>query len=309
MSRKKNKLVCIGSNIESLVCLEQFLIKNIYISGLITAKESIERKGSDYRNLVPFATKHNIPYYRTDSVNKPGVKEWLKDINPDILFILGWSEMLDEEFISISRNYVIGSHPSDLPYGAGRAPIVWTILEDLRCSAVSFFRANSKPDAGDIVLKEYFTIPIRANSYILYNIVATKLAEGFVKIFKNIKTNKLQRLKQDLSKRTVRKKRIYEDGYINFNEKADILDRLIRATTHPFPGAYAFYKKEPITIWESDVIVQSNNLKGTPGEILKIYDNKILVQCADSSIWIYDFATRDGKNINIKEFKIGEVLK
>ena len=309
MSRKKNKLVCIGSNIESLVCLKQFLINNICISGLITTKESIERKGSDYRDLVPFATKHNIPYYRTESVNKTEVKEWLKDINPDILFILGWSEMLDEEFISISGNYVIGSHPSDLPYGAGRAPIVWTILEDLRCSAVSFFRANSKPDAGDIVLKEYFTIPIRANSYILYNIVATKLAEGFVKIFKNIQANKLKSLKQDFSKRTVRRKRIYEDGYINFNQKADILDRLIRATTHPFPGAYTFYKKELITIWESDVIVQSNNLKGVPGEILKIYDNKILVQCADSSIWICNFSTQDGKNINIKEFKIGVVLK
>ena len=124
-----------------------------------------------------------------------------------------------------------------------------------------------------------------------------------------IKENKLKGLKQDLSKRTVRRKRIYKDGYINFNQKADIVDRLIRAATHPFPGAYAFYQKKTITIWESDLTTQSYKIKGAPGEILKIYDNKILVQCADSSIWIYDFATRDGKSINIKEFKIGGILK
>ena len=105
------------------------------------------------------------------------------------------------------------------------------------------------------MLKRKFNIPLNTTSELLYNIVAFELAEGFVEIYNNILKGTIERCKQDLSKRTVRRRRVYEDGLINFRESAAIVDRLIRATTHPFPGAYTFYKGTHITICGFEIVL------------------------------------------------------
>lgn len=310
MNNNKIRLVCVGSNIESLVCLEKFIVNGIKISAIITGNFFHEKRGSDYRDLIPFAIKNHIPYYRTDSINSRKAKNFLRNIAPDVLFILGWSEIIDDELINIVKRYVVGSHPSDLPYGAGRAPITWTILEDLNQSAVSFFFANSKADGGDIILKRNFNIPLRPTAEILYNIVACELGKGFVEIYQNIQSKKIRSYKQDLSKRTVRRKRNYEDGLIDFNKSAVLIDRLIRATSNPFPGAHTFYKGTPFTIWSSDLSDKADRLitDNSMGEILEIKNNQLLVQCVESEIWLYGLTDSEGNNINITEFRVGQVL-
>ena len=105
----------------------------------------------------------------------------------------------------------------------------------------------------------------------------------------------------------MRRKRVYEDGLIDFNQSVILIDRLIRATTNPFPGAYTFYKRNPITIWKSELNNKGAiyNNKNT-GEIISIDKDKILVKCMDGEIWLYDFTDVNGNNFT--EFEIGEFL-
>ena len=298
-------VVCVGSNIESMVCLQKFRQKNIPVSGLVTLPFKEQKRGSDYRDLTSFCNENKIPFFRTNNINSTKTKDWLKDINPDVIFILGWSQIFDEELIDLPKKYIIGSHPSDLPYGAGRAPVVWTILEDLRKSAVSFFKINKEVDAGNLVFQKHFHIPERADSTLLYNLVALNLSEGFVEIYKQIQSNTLSEQKQDMSRRTVRPKRIFEDGKIDFNKTANEIDRLIRATTEPYPAAFSFYKGERYSIWKSEL---SNFIssKEQIGELLEIKNDRILVQCFESILWIYDITDFSGNTTSSNIFEIGE---
>ena len=179
INRQNLSVVCVGSNIESLVCLRKFKDNNIHIAGLVTLEFQQQRRGSDYRDLVPFCIENDISFFRTKNINSIQTKGWLKSFNPDVIFILGWSQILDLELIDLPKKYIIGSHPSDLPYGAGRAPVVWTILEELKKSAVSFFKISNEVDAGNLVLQKHFHIPERSDSTLLYNLVAMNLSEGF----------------------------------------------------------------------------------------------------------------------------------
>ena len=107
------------------------------------------------------------------------------------------------------------------------------------------------------------------------------------KIQHKIQNNTLCEKVQDRSKRTLRPKRVYEDGLIDFNKSAEEVDKLIRATTDPYPAAFLFYKGERYSIWKSalsDIIVQKSNA----GEILDIKRDRILVQCCRSTLWLYD---------------------
>lgn len=305
MNNEKINIVCVGSNIESMVCLQKFKGNNITISGLVTLPFQQEKRGSDYRNLTLFCNENNIPFFKTKNINSNETKDWLRDINPDVIFILGWSQIFDKELINLPKKYIVGSHPSDLPFGAGRAPVVWTILEDLRKSAVSFFKINKNVDAGNLVLQKHFSILERTDSMLLYNLVSNKLSEGFIEIYNQIQNNTLSENIQDISRRTLRPKRVYEDGLLHFNKSAEEIDRLIRATTEPYPGAFSFYKGERYSIWKSELSNIISN-KSKIGEVLEIKKDRILVQCFESTVWLYDITDSSGETISAEKFEIAQ---
>mgnify|MGYP006162305099 CR=1 FL=1 len=303
--KEKINIVCVGSNIESMLCLQKFKANNITISGLVTLPFQKQKRGSDYRDLTPFCNKNSIPFFRTTNINSSETKKWLSDINPDYIFILGWSQIFDKELIDLPKQYIIGSHPSDLPYGAGRAPVVWTILEDLRKSAVSFFKITKEVDAGNLVLQKHFKIDEGSNSSYLYKLISKNLAAGFLEISSQILASNLQEKKQDLSQRTIRKKRVFLDGKLEFSNSAIEVDKLIRATTEPYPGAFSYYNSERYTFWKSKLSYEKNQ-NCNEGEILKIENNRLLVQCKKYSIWLYDISDSNENSISVNIFKVGK---
>jgi len=298
------RIVCVGFNQESLVCLKKFQKVGLPVCGLIMKEGQIEKKGSDYQDLSPFALENNIPFIQTSNINGYDVKQWLKYLDVDVVFIMGWSQLVDDEFLKIPNMYTIGSHPSKLPYGAGRAPIVWSILEEVIDSAVTFFKVVNKADAGSIVLQKEFNIPSNSNSRQLYNIVSSILANGFIEIYDQLLLNSICEIEQDMSARVVRGKRIYEDGYIDFSRMTSHqVDLLIRATTDPYPGAFTFYEKTKITIWGSEKN-NTDGYKGTPGQILAKNKDRVLVQCSDRPIWIVELEF-DSVDLNNDKVIIG----
>jgi len=175
----------------------------------------------------------------------------------------------------------------------------------LRKSAVSFFKIRKEVDAGNLFLQKHFKIPEGANSTHLYNVISEHLSEGFIDIYNQIQRSTLSEKKQDMSRRTVRRKRVFEDGKIDFNNSATEIDKLIRATTEPYPGAFSFYKGERCSIWKSELsnVISS---KEQIGELLEIKNDRILVQCFESTLWIYDITDSSGNTTSSNIFEIGE---
>ncbi|AXH14479.1 hypothetical protein CP985_13855 [Malaciobacter mytili LMG 24559] len=301
---KSLNVLCIGFNQETLISLKKLINNNIKISGLISTKKKKEKKGSDYVDLEPFAKKHKIAYFETDDINCIEAKNWIKNINVDVIFILAWSQLFDSELLSLPKYFTIGSHPSKLPYGAGRAPVVWTILEELKSTAVSLFKVNDGVDSGALLLQKEFDIPPNSNSRKLYDLISENLSDAFVEVYTKIINNELKEVNQDLQKRTIRAKRQPKDGYIDFkimtNKEVDLL---IRATTDPYPGAFSYYKNKKVIFWDSE-IEENCKYKGTFGQILKKENNSLLVQCKDFPIWLKDIWVEEKNDINF--FKLGD---
>ena len=73
-------------------------------------------------------------------------------INPDAVFLAGWSWILDKE--EVEKQPIYGLHPSDLPAYSGGSPIQHQIIDGLTASKVSIFRLTPGLDDGPIVFKE-----------------------------------------------------------------------------------------------------------------------------------------------------------
>ena len=302
------KICCIGSNLESFECLSYLVDQGCKIQTLITLPSGQSKNVSDYYDLHDFCKTHGIHVVDTTNVNAENTVRELKTLQLDYLFTLGWSQIFRKDFIDCFSEFVVGTHPSKLPHGRGRAPLPWTILEDLKTSAVSFFKIDTGVDTGSLIFQRNFDIPAGTYVQTLYSEVATQLGLGFHEIYKRITNNeKITFSVQDEKGATIRGKRTPSDGFIEFNAHINDIEKLIRAVSKPYPGAYCYYKNQKITFWEV-AFDDENNYSGTLGQILRKRNNGILVQFSDGILWLNRPGDEDGNPVEMKFFKVGDKL-
>ena len=304
----KKKIFCIGSNLESFLCLKYLVEQGCTIHTLITLPAGRNQNVSDYYDLHDFCKTHSIQTIDTIDVNSSETIRMVAALSPDYLFTLGWSQIFKKEFIDSFSGFVVGTHPSKLPHGRGRAPLPWTILEDLRTSAVSFFKIDSGVDTGKLIIQREFKIAPRAYVEQLYQEVAKHLGLGFTEIYRLIASSQAISLsKQEENGVTIRGKRTPSDGHIDFNHSIVEVDRLIRAVSKPYPGAYCYYKNTKIIFWKV-AFDKEGKFSGTIGQILARNSNGILVQFSDGTLWLNEPSNAHNEFINLKFFKLGDKL-
>ncbi|MEM9143331.1 MAG: formyltransferase family protein [Bacteroidota bacterium] len=308
MSKKSFKIGCIGSNLESYESLRFLVGHGCDITTLITLPSNENKNVSDYYDLHDFCSEHGIGTVDTKNVNAPETIDEVRSLDLDYLFTLGWSQIFKEDFIRCFSKFVVGTHPSKLPYGRGRAPLPWTILEDLRTSAVSFFKIDTGVDTGKLIFQRAFSIPERTYVEDLYGKVGKELGNGFLELYRRIdKGEKFSFEAQDENGATVRGKRTPADGIIDFGKTVDEIDRLIRAVGRPYPGAYCYYKDHKIIFWEVE-LDDDGKYSGSQGQILRKGENGILVHFSNGNLWLNAPTYADKQEVEMKFFRVGDKL-
>ena len=96
------------------------------IVGVITKKES--NYNSDFRDLVPLCETKEIPYELVENINEEKVYKFIENIQPEIAFCFGWSQLIKDNIIKKIPQGIIGFHPAALPKNRGRHPIIWALV-------------------------------------------------------------------------------------------------------------------------------------------------------------------------------------
>ena len=134
--------------------------------------------------------------------------------------------------------------------------------------------------------------------------VKQHLKNEFIFELKSESGHTLLEKKQDMSRRTVRARRGFEDGLLHFNKSATEIDRLIRATTDPYPSAFFSYKGKRYSVWKSE-LSEFIGSKKEMGEILRIKNDRILVQCFESTVWLCDITDLSETITSTNLFEVG----
>lgn len=304
----KAKIFCIGSNLESFECLKFLVSQNCIIDTLITLPRNEGQNVSDYVDLHEFCELNGINVIDTTNVNSEDTVKKVKELQPDYLFTLGWSQIYKKDFINCFSQFLIGTHPSKLPYGRGRAPVPWTILDEVSHSAVSFFKIDLGIDTGKLIFQLDFEIPVRPYAMDVYRLISDRLGKGYLQLYNKIRDNKeIPLIEQPIKGATHRGKRSQTDGLIDFDKTTHYNDKLIRAVSKPFPGAYCYYKDQKIIFWEVEEDNDSNYF-GTIGQILQKNDSAVLAQFSNGNLWLGKPTYTDGSAVPIKQFRVGDKM-
>lgn len=222
-----------------LSCIEAVLEIGGSFDLFITLNDAKAKSKSGRVYLDKLSKETGTPLLKINHVNDQETIEALREHEIDWLFIIGWSQIASKEVLDAPNYGAIGAHPTLLPVGRGRAAVPWAILKGLDKTGVSFFQMDEGVDTGLILGQEVIDLGEEETATLLYDKV-NKAHETLIKnIWPLLVNGTLKGAKQDESKATYWEGRKPEDGRIDTNtmSKFDV-DRLVRATTRPYPGAY-----------------------------------------------------------------------
>ena len=196
-------------------------------------------KNTNYADLTHIAKNYNIPYYEVNSVNGKRLKDYkdiIKDLNLDLLLVLGWYYMIPKDIRSLAKYGAWGIHASLLPKYAGGAPLNWAIINGEKETGVTLFRMEDGVDDGDIIAQKSFSIDIKDTIKEVYEKATMESKKILLDTLNNIGSVKF--IKQDKTKIKVYPQRKPEDGEIDLTMNAIDMYNFIRAQSSPYPGAY-----------------------------------------------------------------------
>ncbi|MDY0278036.1 MAG: formyltransferase family protein, partial [Acholeplasma sp.] len=228
---------------------------------LITLKDNKAKDKSGRIYLDEIANKHTIPLLKINNVNDPEVIEMLTKYDIDWLFIIGWSQIAKKQLLDTPKKGCIGMHPTLLPIGRGRAAIPWAIIKGLDKTGVTMFKLNEGVDTGDIIAQGEIKLDNKITATELYDMVNAMHSQLIRDNWFNIIENKIHPTKQDERLATEWPGRRPEDGEINGSMTMIEAHTLVRATTHPYPGAFFDNENNKIIIWKADMNPTHGDIK------------------------------------------------
>jgi methionyl-tRNA formyltransferase len=207
---------------------------------------------SGYAEFGELADRHGFAYTRTANVNDPELVERVVALRPALIYVIGWSQLVKPPILEAPSVGCVGIHPTRLPEGRGRAPIPWTIIKGLDDTASTMFFLTEGVDDGDIVGTIDVPVAPREEAGTLYAKHRAAHVELVRRHTDELIAGSAARKPQDEEAATYWPKRTPEDGRLDWRRPTDELDRLVRAVTHPFPGAFAQAGDERWTIWRAE---------------------------------------------------------
>ena len=276
------------------------LYKNdIEIVGILGYEPDNRETVSGFKDLSIIANELNIPYRGFKQINDIEHVEWMANYQPDIIFAVGFSQLLKDKWLNMPKLGCVGFHPTFLPKGRGRAPVAWIILEE-RTGAATFFLMGTGADDGPVFIQIPFTVDDEEDGNTVRDKIELAMIEALDKWLPDLKRGIWNPVPQDEAMASWYGKRTPADGVIDWHNSSEDIDLLIKATTYPFPGAFTFYKDKKMIILKSRV-EKEIPIKGVVGRVLLVKEKQYLIQCGSGLLWIYEL-------IGANDLKVGDKL-
>lgn len=253
-----------------LSCIEEIYRIDGNLDLLITLKDEKAKNKSGRIYLDEIAEKYNVPLLKIDNINDLEVIEALKKHEIDWLFIIGWSQIAKKEVLETPTKGCIGMHPTLLPVGRGRAAIPWAIIKGLNQTGVTMFKLDEGVDTGDIIGQGVIRLDKNSTATELYKQVNDMHVTLISKYWNDIVNNSITLIKQNEAEATEWPGRKPEDGEIFSEMTMDEVDKLVRAVTHPYPGAFYNDGDKIIRIWSAKTNKNEGEIKLIDGFLTPI---------------------------------------
>lgn len=189
-------------------------------------------------------------------------------LQADFLFSFYYRLMLKAPLLATARLGAFNLHGSLLPKYRGRVPVNWAIIQGERETGASLHVMNIKPDNGALVDRQ--AVPILPDDT-AWEVFTKVMVAGEICLDRALPAliaGTATLTPQDLSQGAYFGGRTAEDGRIDWRQPARRIHDLVRAVTHPYPGAFSDLPGGRLHLWRTRVMEQPQvQPAGKPGTL------------------------------------------
>ena len=236
----KLKILFFGTPSFAKTCLEELIIKEYDICGVITSPDKKSGRGLKLKKSIVkvFSEENKLKIFQPENLkNKKFLKE-IKELKADIGVVVAFRK-IPKELWEIPNFGTFNLHASLLPNYRGAAPINWSIIFKEKVTGVTTFLINDNIDSGDLLLQEKISIDHNENAGSLHDKLAIIGKNIIIKTIDLFPLKFKPKKQIILGNENIAPKLTRENTKIDWSNTLEDIYNKIRGLS-PFPGAWTF---------------------------------------------------------------------
>lgn len=263
-------------------CMEALLKMGAPIAALFTHRDDSHEEVW-WRSCAELAAQHRVPVHTDDGADS-GSATRIGALKPAVIYSFYYRHLIPESVLAVAPLGAFNLHGSLLPAYRGRAPVNWMLVNGEREAGVTLHQMVARADAGDIVGQRAVAIDDSDTALTLYRKLVPLGVELITEMHPKIVAGTAPRRKMDIAKGSYFGRRKPEDGRIDWRWPARRIFNLVRAVTHPYPGAFCFVGGRKLLVWEAKIGAENGTL-GEPGRVVReTADGALEIAAGDGSV-------------------------
>ena len=224
----------------------------------------------------------------------------IKNLSVDIIVSVNYLYLVQSDIINHPKKMIFNIHGSLLPKYRGRAPHIWSIINNEKKTGITAHVIDEGCDTGDIISQIEINIDDNDTGNDILEKYNSEYFKIIKKVIKKIKSKNIILKKQNEREATFFGKRTPEQGLINWNWQKERIKNWVRALSYPYPGSFSYINSKKVIIDEVDFVNLGYRYDDQNGKIVSI--KPLLVKTPNGIIRIKKIRN------NIHNIKINEIF-
>ena len=266
-----------------------------------------DRQAGRGKKLTPtpigtWAEEKCLPLLKTESVNKPEVREELRSLGAEAFVVIAFGQKLKKKLLD--GVFALNLHASLLPRWRGAAPIHHAILAGDEVTGNSVIALASRMDAGVIYAQSQRRIEDDMTTGDLHDLLAADGPELVDKVLAAASAGELQGREQDEARVTLATRLSKADGWVSFQGKAREALKRIHGLS-PWPGVTAFLGDKRLLLHRVEVVDRdSQSSEEDCGKV----DEQGIVTCREGRLKILQVQPAGKRAMSFTDYLRGHPL-
>ena len=302
------KAVFMGTPDFAVGTLEELIHSRHEVAAVVTQPDKPKGRGKamQFPPVKEVAVRENIPVYQPRRVRDPEFIKILKEIDPDVIVVVAFGQIIPQEIIDLPKFGCINVHGSILPKYRGAAPIQWAVIDGEKESGVTTMQMDAGLDTGDMLLKTIIPLEKEETGGSLFEKLSTAGAKLLIETLEKLEEGSIVPEKQGESPTPYAKMLTKEMGDLDWKKDAVLLEQLIRGL-NPWPSAYTHLNGKTLKIWSAEV--EERETKEKPGTVVEVNKKELKVQTGKGILSLKEVQIEGKKRMEIDAFLRGNTVK
>lgn len=267
------------------------------------------------------AQQQGIPIFAPQKLKGQGFGEELRKLSADVTVVTAYGRILPPDVLDAARHGSVNVHASLLPRWRGAAPIQWAIAEGDEKTGVCLMQMDEGLDTGAVISRAEVPIAPEDTSATLHDKLAALGGELLRRDLKKYVEGALRAVPQPDEGVTHARLIEKEDGKIDFNHPAHVIERRLRAFT-PWPGMFTtlrdaggkqtllkLHRITPLPGEGEGKGEGGRTLKAEPGTVLPSPTGTLWVACGEGVLSLLEVQPEGRRRMTVADFLSGKKLE